>query len=269
MGKRILLSIAAVFALLFAWHLYLTGEARRVAHGSSAKATEGGAEATLSLNPVTNVVEITVSFPPPEVDEKNPWAAVGSQFGAALAGGLVKVIEPLIERTLNTKAREKLDLYAMLVPYRLRVTLREPDQKTLARIRARREELRKAEREQKLEKVRSYVKEGLSLENVRVAPGERFGQAVTGVFGTIVNRGARTLRKVEVHVYFLDVHRRRIGEKHYVPVLVTEFSFSANTPLRPGYRKDFGYSVDNDAPTGWAKAIEAEIVGIEFAERSS
>jgi hypothetical protein len=175
MGKRILLVIAAVIVLLFTWHLYLTGEARRVAHGSSAKATEGGAEATLSMNPVTNVVEITVAFPPPELDEKNPWAAVGSQFGAALAGSLVKIIEPLVEHELNTKAREKLDLYAMLVPYRLRVTLKEPDQETLARIRARREELRRAEREQKLEKGRSYVREGLSLENIRVAPGERFG----------------------------------------------------------------------------------------------
>jgi hypothetical protein len=186
-----------------------------------------------------------------------------------LAGGLVKVIEPLVERELNTKARERLDLYAMLVPYRLRVTLRELDQETLARIRTRRQELRKAEREEKLEKVRSYLKAGLSLENIRVAPGERFGQAVTGVFGTIVNRGARTLRKVEIRVYFLDAQRSRIGEKDYMPVLVTDFSFGDSSPLRPGYRKDFSYSVGKDAPTGWAKAVEVEIVGVEFAEGSS
>jgi hypothetical protein len=77
-SKRILSVTAAAIVLLFAWHLYLTGEARRAAHGSSATAAEGGAEVVLSLNPVTNVVEITVAFPPPEVDEKNPWAALGS-----------------------------------------------------------------------------------------------------------------------------------------------------------------------------------------------
>ena len=121
----------------------------------------------------------------------------------------------------------------MLVPYRLRISLKDPDPETLARIRARRGELRKAEREWKLEQVRAYVKEGLSLENVRVAPGERFGQTVRGVFGTIVNRGARTLRKVEVRVYFLDADRRRIGEKDYAPVL-------QGTSLRELDTYDFG-----------------------------
>jgi hypothetical protein len=55
---------------------------------------------------------------------------------------------------------------------------------------------------------------------------------------------------VTVRVYFLDGSGRRIGEKEFSPVLVTEFSFDDNTPLRPGYRKDFGYNVEDDAPSG-------------------
>jgi len=268
-GKRILLAIAAIIILFFAWHLYLTDEAKRVARDSSAKASESGGEVTLSLNPITNVVDLTLSLPPPEIDKKNPWVALGSQLGSALTGGLMKVIEPLAERELNTKAREKFDLYAILVPYRLRITFKDPDSAMLERIRARREELRKAEDERKLEKVRSYLREGLTLEDVQVAPGERFGRTETGVFGTIVNQGQKTLRKVQVRVYFLDAAGRRIGEKDYIPVLVSQFSFGNNTPLRPGYRKDFGYSVHEDAPTGWAKRVEAEIVDIEFAEETS
>ena len=90
--------------------------------------------------------------------------------------GLVKIIEPIAERELNTKAREYFDLYAMLVPYRLRVSLKEPDAQTIARIRTRQEERRKAEEKLKREKVLSYIREGLSLEEVRVSQGKRFGQ---------------------------------------------------------------------------------------------
>lgn len=70
-----------------------------------------------------------------------------------------------------------------------------------------------------------------------------------------------------IRVFFLDNAGRRIGEKDFSPVLVTEFSLGDNTPLHPGYRKDFGYNVEDDAPSGWAKKIEAEIADIEFLEK--
>ena len=49
-------------------------------------------------------------------------------------------------------------------------------------------------------------------------------------------------------------------------MLVTQFATGDNTPLRPGYRKDFGYRVEDDAPSGWAKRVEAEVVRVEFAD---
>jgi hypothetical protein len=176
-----------------------------------------------------------------------------------------------IERQLNTSAREQYDLYAVLVPYRVRISTEPASAEAVARMREKREKRTaddaraKADAEaERLRSIRAYVSSNLSLERVRVAAGERFGRTVDGVFGTIVNNGAKELRKVTVRVYFVDNVGRRIGEKEFLPVLVTEFSIGDNTPLRPGYRKDFGYNVEDDAPSGWVKKIEAEIVDIEF-----
>ena len=70
-----------------------------------------------------------------------------------------------------------------------------------------------------------------------------------------------------VRIYFLDSAGRRIGEKEFSPVLVTDFSIGDNTPLRPGYRKDFGYNLEDYAPSGWSKRVEVEIIDIEFLEK--
>jgi hypothetical protein len=57
----------------------------------------------------------------------------------------------------------------------------------------------KAEAEaERLRSIRAYASINLSLEGIRVSAGERFGRTVDGVFATIVNNGARTLRKVTV-----------------------------------------------------------------------
>ena len=188
---------------------------------------------------------------------------------------MIKAIGPgFFERELNTRAREHYDFYTMLVPYRVRISTEPANPDTTARILKEREkrrtdEIRAASEAEaaRLQSVRTYVSSNLSLEGVRIAAGERFGQTVDGVFGTIVNDRADSFRKVTVRVYFLDSAGVRIGEKDYAPVLVTMFSIGDNTPLRPGYRKDFGYSVEDDAPSGWAKKVEAEIVDLEFLEK--
>lgn len=86
------------------------------------------------------------------------------------------------------------------------------------------------------------------------------------MFGTIVNHGPDTLRSVTVRVYFLNSAGQRIAAKDFSPVLITESSFGDNTPLRPGSRKDFGYSVDDATPSSWARQIEAEIVDLAVLE---
>lgn len=255
-----------VLVLMFGWHLYLTTEAKRIVSEAGAESA-GEGRVDLSVNPITNVVEMKIVLPPPaEPDKDNPLANIGQGFGAAIGAGLVKMMEPLVERELNTKARESYDVYAILVPYRLRISMDQPNDEQLARFRTQREEKRQAEDKVRRDAVAAYIANGLRLEEVRVGEGRRFGQTEKAVFGTVVNGGEKTLKKVAVRVFFLDANGHRIGEKDYSPILVTEFSFGDNTPLRPGYRKDFGYAVEDDAPSGWAGAVEAEIVEINFLE---
>lgn len=268
--RRLVLAFMVIIGVLVAWHFYLSvGLNNRVRSlQSMSEGTEH--ELSISVNPVTNLVTITIAMPP-DLEEDNPFAALGSALGKAM----IQAIGPgFIERELNTRAREQYDLYAMLVPYRVRIMTEPASPEAVARMREergkRRAEAARAKAEadaERLRSIRAYVSSHLSLERVRVATGERFGQTVDGVFGTIVNNGAESLSKVTVRIYFLDNAGRRIGEKDFTPVLVTEFAIGNNTPLRPGYRKDFGYSVEDYAPSGWAKKIEAEIVDIEFLEK--
>jgi len=266
-GRRILLGGAVLIGLFLAWHLYLSlGLSNRV-RSLQASGSYSLGELSISVNPLTNLVSLTIAMPP-ELDEDNPFAALGAALGQAM----VQAMGPgMIERELNTRAREHYDLYALLVPYRARVSTEPASPEAVARMRDERERRQAEEARAKavaeaerLQTIRAYVSSYLSLERVRVAPGERFGRQVDGMFGTIVNNGTESLHKVTVRVYFLDSAGRRIGEKDFSPVLVTEFSFGDNTPLRAGYRKDFGYNVEDDAPSGWIKRVEAEIVDIEF-----
>jgi hypothetical protein len=87
------------------------------------------------------------------------------------------------------------------------------------------------------------------------------------VFGTIRNRGDSTLTRVEITVYFLGSDGKAIAEKQLTPVLVTQFSFSDKGPLKPGYVRDFGYSVKDDIPSGWGRKARAEITRLEFRSK--
>lgn len=269
-GRRVLLGLVAIISLMVAWHLYLSNELRNRVNALQVADSDSAEEMTVSVNPLTNLVSITIVMPP-QLDDDNPF----SDLGATLGEAMIQSIGPgFIERELNTHAREQFNVYAMLVPYRVRIATEPASPEVVERIRDERERRREEEARaramaeaERLEETRAYVTENLSLENVRVAPGERFGRRVEGVFGTIVNHGADSLRKVTVRVYFLDSAGQRIGEKEYSPVLVSDFSFGDNTPLRPGYRKDFGYNVEEDAPSGWDKRIEAEIIRVEFLDK--
>ena len=85
-----------------------------------------------------------------------------------------------------------------------------------------------------------------------------------GVFGEIKNLGNRSLKEVEITVYFLNKIGKPIFEETYHPVLVSEYSFGdRNKPLKPNYTRKFGYSTD-DVPSDWAKKVCAKITDIEF-----
>lgn len=86
------------------------------------------------------------------------------------------------------------------------------------------------------------------------------------VYGEVKNAGDRTLVEVEITVYFLDKNGRRIHEKSYHPVLVSQFSFGdSNTPLKPGYSRKFGVKA-NDAPSEWARKVTVEVTNVKFSK---
>ena len=119
-----------------------------------------------------------------------------------------------------------------------------------------------------LEEKQAYIK-NVVLKGFKVSEGTKygFGEPESGVFGTIVNKGNRSLTKVEITVYFLDENGTVIGEEYFHPVLVTEYSFgNDNKPLKPNYVKDFGYSVEDSAPSSWSRKVRAKITNIEFGE---
>ena len=103
-----------------------------------------------------------------------------------------------------------------------------------------------------------YILKNMALENIRVDKGKSWGKKVWAVFGTVVNKGPKSLSEVTIRAYYLDADGNRIWEKDYTPILSTK------TPLRPGYRKEFGYNLEDDAPTGWNKKVESEIIAIKF-----
>ncbi len=94
---------------------------------------------------------------------------------------------------------------------------------------------------------------------------------VPGIEFKIKNKGNRTLKEVQVTVYFKNSKGTIISEKEYYPVLVTKYSFSGgNKPLKPNYiwqleRGKF-YKADS-VPTEWKEgAVSAKITNIEFSE---
>ena len=96
-------------------------------------------------------------------------------------------------------------------------------------------------------------------------------ERVPGVEFKLRNRGERTLKLVEVTVYFKDARGQVISEENYHPVLVSSFSLdSSSKPLKPGYvwqmESDKFYPAKN-VPTEWQEGNAlAKITDLEFVE---
>jgi hypothetical protein len=96
--------------------------------------------------------------------------------------------------------------------------------------------------------------------------GVHVGQTVfdqPGVFGEVKNRGDKTLKEVEITVYCLDSAGSVVHEKNFYPVLVSEYSFGDNRPLKPNYGKTFGYRIEG-APSDWAKKVRVAVTDVKF-----
>lgn len=97
-SKRTLISLVVFLGLLVAWHFYLSfGLSNRVRSFRS-NGSESQEELSISVNPLTNLVSMTIAMPPDLADD-NPFAALGSALGKAM----LQTIGPgFIERELNT-----------------------------------------------------------------------------------------------------------------------------------------------------------------------
>ena len=102
----------------------------------------------------------------------------------------------------------------------------------------------------------------VEVANVRV--GQEYGDR-HGVFGELKNRGDRTLREVEITVYFLDKEGNVVHEETFRPVSATDNPFAENPSLKPNYARKFGYRVDG-APSDWAKKVKVAVTDVEFQD---
>lgn len=210
------------------------------------------------VNPLTNLVIIELDIPDANGD---PWADLGNNLAMAFAG---TVGPGLIERELNTRARESLDVYAIVLPYRVRLRGTEGAEPAQTTGQPGQETARATEERGPREAEAAYLEEFVDLESYEITQQVVMGERWWIIEGTLVNRGERTVSRLNLRVYFLDAAGQRIGEEDYLPV--TEYSWQDASPLRPGYRRDFDYRIDDDAPSGWSDDVELQLQGLEFSD---
>lgn len=114
-----------------------------------------------------------------------------------------------------------------------------------------------------------YIRQGLELKNVKIGEGygkfdmPGYSKPKKGIYGTIKNIGDKSIGSMQITVYFLDTNTKRVGEKN-ITILSTASIYDKDSPLKPNYTKDFGYIIENDAPSDWAGKVEVEISKIRF-----
>jgi len=118
---RALAVVVVLVCIVFGWHLYGVAGARREAESLRSKHVGTRTDEPIVVNPVTDVVTIPLGAAGDEASADNPFDALGAALGNILGGALAKALEPTIERELNLRARESYDLYAILLPYRVRI----------------------------------------------------------------------------------------------------------------------------------------------------
>ena len=118
---RALLVIGILASIIFGWHLYAASDVRRHAEELRGRYGASSAENAVTVNPLSDVVTIPIGPPLSPGKSDNPLEAFGKALGAVVGGALGKALEPTFERELNLRARELYDLYAIILPYRVKV----------------------------------------------------------------------------------------------------------------------------------------------------
>ena len=118
------------------------------------------------------------------------------------------------------------------------------------------------------EEKQAYI-DNIDLYDLRARYYETYlDDRVPGVTFKLKNNGDRTLTKVEVTIYFKDANGAIIFEEDFLPVLVSEYSFNDNKPLKPNYVWSIGsgkfYKVE-EVPSEWKSgSVSAKITDIRF-----
>jgi len=83
------------------------------------------------------------------------------------------------------------------------------------------------------------------------------------ISGEIKNNGVKTVRKIEIMVYYLDESGRTAFERTYYPVLTSRWETDENKLLKPNSSQQFQYRLD-DFPVGWSGEVGVKIAKIAF-----
>jgi hypothetical protein len=119
----------------------------------------------------------------------------------------------------------------------------------------------------KLSSAKKTYMASLELKGLTVGKGKKFvfGSPNPGLFATLTNKGNRTLKEVEVTVYFYNGKGAIVSEKKLYPVSVSKYRPGRdNDPLNSKKSKKIGYLVREFAPPSWAGKVQMRVTDIKF-----
>jgi hypothetical protein len=180
------------------------------------------------------------------VKEGDGWKVFLNYEGIEMSLELKKKAESLEKRKKYAEARSALEEAAARNPR---------DTETPGKI-------REMDRKASEYKEKQMYFDKVEVVHVRVGKddADRFG-----VLGELKNRGDRTLREVEITVYFLDSEGTWVHEETYRPVSATDRFFGDHQPLKPNYGRKFEYRIGG-APSDWAKKVKVAVTDVAFQE---
>ena len=119
--RAIVIVVVAILAVTFGWHLLAARDIDATTQEFVTKRFKGMESPEVSVDPVTNVVTVTYRVKANAETPQGLFSALGEALSSALGTAVASMLEPTLERELNLRAREDLDLYAMVLPYRVRI----------------------------------------------------------------------------------------------------------------------------------------------------
>jgi len=81
--------------------------------------------------------------------------------------------------------------------------------------------------------------------------------------GAIKNTGAKTVRKIEITISYLDEAGKAVYERTYYPVLASQWETDEGKLLKPNSSRRFQYKLDY-FPAGWSGKMDLKIAKIAF-----